>query len=114
MKTLAKPSRVIGPEDVREGQYITVTHTMYEFLSDRCAPEYDQEVTATRVTLINGDAGQPLKVVAVCLPFVLTRNTAGLLCSLDLRQHHIAKLTKGYGRKAFKKKKSTNKQTTKT
>ncbi len=114
MKTQTKPSRVIGPEDVRRGDYVTVTHTMYEYISDLCPSITEEEVKIVRVTVMSDDAGLANKVVAVCLPFILVEDTTGKRESLDLRRHRIAILTKNYGRKAFKKKKPLKKQPTKT
>ncbi|MEZ6190923.1 MAG: hypothetical protein R3C45_06475 [Phycisphaerales bacterium] len=101
MSKCKKPSRVIGPEDVRVGDYVTVTHTTYEFLMDRCADFSQDEVKPRRVTLIPWNAGRPLQVLSVCLPFVLVRDISKATDTLDLRQHRIARLRKAYGRKAF-------------
>ena len=106
MSTCKKPSRVIGPEDVRIGDYLTVTHTTYEFIADPCAGITQDEVKPARVTVIPWDAGRPVKVVAVCLPFVLVVDASRNTDTLDLRRHRIAKLGKDYGRKAFKSDKS--------
>ncbi len=100
-----KPSRVIGPEDVRRGDYVTVTHTLYEFIQDTCASTPRQEIPVSRVTVMSDDAGRAMKVVAVCLPFVLVEDTHGKRDSLDLRRHRVARLTNAFGRKAFKARK---------
>ncbi len=105
MDTKTKPSRVIGPEDVRRGDYVTVTHTLYEYISDLCAATPGQEVPITRVTVMSDDAGKANKIVEVCLPFVLVKDANGKLDSLDLRRHRVARLTKAYGRRAFSAKK---------
>jgi hypothetical protein len=110
MDTQLKPSRVIGPEDVRCGDYVTVTHVMYEYIQDICASTPSQEIPVSRFTLMSDDAGQAHKVVAVCLPFVLVEDPNGKSGSLDLRRHRIAKLTEKYGRKAFKTKKANQKR----
>lgn len=106
MRTSKKPSRVIGPEDVRIGDYVTVTHTTYEFVMDPCPGISQDEVKPNRVTLIPWDAGRPMKVLSVCLPFVLVVDTARTTDTLDLRRHRIAKLSSAHGRKAFKADKS--------
>ncbi len=92
---------MIGPEDLRRGDFITVTHTTYEFIADFCAPAIEREIVPTRTTMIPCEAGQPMKVVAVCLPFALVRHTNRALGTLDLRRHRVARLNKGFGRKAF-------------
>ncbi len=101
MDTKTKPSRVIGPEDVRCGDYVTVTHTLYEYIQDPCSSTPGHEIPIARVTVMSDDAGKAKKIVEVCLPFVLVKDATGKLDSLDLRRHRIARLTKAYGRRAF-------------
>ena len=112
MPKLPKPSRHVGPEDIRPGDYLTVTHATYEFIPFGCTPDYDPdaEVKTKRVTFIPDEAGQPLKVVAVCPPFVLVKSMDKQRGSLDLRRHHVAKLSDIYGRKVFKKSKKRKKK----
>lgn len=109
MDTQTKPSRLIGPEDVKRGDYVTVTHTMYEFYHDICPSLPDDDIKIMRATVMSDEAGQAKKVIAVCLPFVLVENSLGRQESLDLRRHRIARLSKSYGREAFKKKKDVKK-----
>lgn len=108
MTKIAKPSRVIGPEDVRVGDYITVTHATEEYIADTCAYEHGRDAKPRRVTMIPEWAGYPMRVTAVCLPFVLVRLVTKSQGSLDLRRHQIAKLSRAYGRKAFKSEKKTS------
>lgn len=93
---------MVGPEDLHPGDYVTVAHTTYEFFADFCALGENRDVTPTRITMIPDEAGQPMKVLAVCLPFVLVRYTNRVAGTLDLRRHRVAKLSDTYGRKAFK------------
>lgn len=102
MKKLSKPSRVIGPEDVRRGQYVTLTHATYELLVDRCGMGSGQELKTGKVTIIPYEAGHPLKVVSVCLPFVLVVDMNKRHRTLDLRRQQIARLSKAFGKRAFK------------
>ena len=104
MKTQTKPSRAIGPEDVKRGDFVTVTHTMHEYLQDLCPSLPEDDVKIVRVTVMSEEAGQAKRVIAVCLPFILVEDIANKRASLDLRRHRIARLSKGYGRIAFKKK----------
>jgi hypothetical protein len=110
MDTKTKPSRVVGPEDVRRGDYVTVTHTMYEYIQDPCVSTPSQEIPIARVTVMSDDAGKAKKIVEVCLPFVLVKDANGKLDSLDLRRHRVAKLTEKYGRRAFEAKKKRKKR----
>jgi hypothetical protein len=59
-------------------------------------------VEPIRVTLMPGQA-QPMKVVEVCLPFVLVRKASGKHETLDVRRYRFARVSKEFGRKAFKR-----------
>ena len=109
MKTQTKPSRVIGPEDVRRGDYVTVTHATYEFLPDGCTNTSDKEVSPVRVTAMHHEAGRPYKVVSVCLPFVLVQDACNKLDTMDLRRHRIARVSRKYGKQTFKAMKALSK-----
>jgi hypothetical protein len=101
METAIETSRSAAAEDLREGDYVTVTRMAVElvpFLVDECW-------TTPRVHRVHVTppwSGYPLRVVKVCLPFVLTRDPKSQSMTLDLRRYQLAKLTEGYGRKAFK------------
>jgi hypothetical protein len=45
-----------------------------------------------RLRIIPGDAGVPLKVFAVCLPFVYAKDHKGNVQSLDIRRQQIVRL----------------------
>jgi hypothetical protein len=78
-----------------------------------CVSEYDDsdaEIKTRRFTYMPEEAGQPLKVRAVCLPFVLVKTMNGERGTLDLRRHRVAKLTREYGGEAFKAKKKGKKK----
>lgn len=97
-----KPSRLIGPEDIRVGQYVTCAHQTYELVPSPCdVPTGDRHVEPHYVTVTAPDAGEALRVEAVCLPYVLVRTMHGRIDAVDLRQVRLARLSKAYGRAAF-------------
>ncbi|MEX2216912.1 MAG: hypothetical protein WD768_22555 [Phycisphaeraceae bacterium] len=103
MSKTIEPSRVIGPEDVKTDQFVTITHVMYELLPDECTSIPQRVIDPLRVTLMCPCAGRPMKVVEVCLPFVLVKDPAGTHLTIDLRRYQIALLSNTFGRKAFRK-----------
>jgi len=97
-----KPSRLIGPEDVRAGQYVTCAHRTFELFVHPCdVLTAERHLQPYYATVTAYDAGRALRVEAVCLPFVLVRDTHGRVEGLDLRQVRLARLSKAYGRAAF-------------
>jgi hypothetical protein len=82
----------IAGEDTRRGDFVTVLSTTYE------VPSYmwDQAMLPVpelvRLKLVPGDAGVPLKVFSVCLPFVYAKDSKGDVKTLDLRRQQIARL----------------------
>jgi hypothetical protein len=99
--TLAK---ALAPEDIRPGDFVTPLFTTAEVLSFwwnggawNLPP--DQPV---RVRMTYNCDGMPMRVKAVCLPFVLTKNPAGEQSSLDLRKCQIARLDGRFAKRAWK------------
>ena len=105
-------ARVAG-EDIKRGDYVTVLNEVVELPSfywsgaGSTLPA-DEPV---RVCFMPSDAGQPFKVVAVCLPFVYTERPRGGTTTFDTRQKQLVRLDPDSGctvwkrlRKALKKK----------
>ena len=68
MKTCMKPSRLIGPEDIRPGIFVAISHETFQFIPDRESGMEGRHIKPARVTVIPCNAGQPLLVKNVCLP----------------------------------------------
>src|SRR5262245_50942731 len=101
MDTKHETTRSLAPEDVREGDYVTVSRQVIELLPMFCDEAW-RKPEVQRVRVMPGWAGYPLRVVRVCLPFVLAKNPQGQGVTLDVRRHELSKLTDDYGKKAFK------------
>lgn len=93
--TVSKP---LAPEDVCAGDIVTVLSTITELPSFMwCAdPSTLPADELVRVRHIPKDSGIPLKVTAVCLPFVLVRHPHGKPRIVDVRQSQLARLTQPY------------------
>ncbi len=99
--TLAKS---LAPEDVRVGQYVAVLRVTYEvpsYVWDGC-DSFGERNELVRLAMVPDEPAEPLKVKAVCLPFVLVRSSSGHVRGLDVRRFHLARLDDTYARTAWK------------
>lgn len=99
--TLAK---ALAPEEIRVGDYVTPLHFVaevpsYYWLSECWSLPADQPV---RIRFTCSSDGAPLKVKAICLPFVLVKGPTGSQTSLDLRNCQLARLDNRYARRTWK------------
>jgi hypothetical protein len=106
---LAKP---LAPEDVRCGDFVAVLHVISEVPSYYWCDEsfrlpHDELV---RIQHIPDDAGLPLKVRSVCLPFVFVKNAAAERKTLDLRRCRLARLDRDYATTAWKAYRKTHRK----
>lgn len=97
--TVAKP---LAPEDVAPGQFVAILHEVVN--TPRWA--FDEGVWTLRPS--PGSHAQapeefdvPMRVVAVCLPFVLVTCAPGGLRQVDVRRARLALLSAEYAAKAF-------------
>jgi hypothetical protein len=97
-------ARIAG-EDLKPGDYVTALTEMIEFPSflwsvDSAATPKDELV---RLRYLPRDAGEPFKVIVVCLPFVYTKRANGKLTTFDTRKHQLVKLDNMSGKKVWKR-----------
>lgn len=104
MDTQITLSKLLAPEEIRPGEYITLLREVHEFLNiwAACDPLLKRELLL-RAEFIAEDAGLPLRVVSVCLPFVLAEEPSRKHRTLDVRRYAIARLDERYAKKAMKK-----------
>ncbi len=107
--TLAKS---LAPEDVRAGDYVAVLHIVHEFpaivwCDDTSLIDRNEIV---RLPFVPENGGQPLKVISVCLPFVLVKYPGGKQRSLDVRHCRLARLDRAYAKAAVGKRKPKKKR----
>ena len=102
--------RVRSPEDIRLGDFIAVTHTRYELVPDNLEPMLaGQEVEPIRLTALPYDAGTPMKVIALCLPFVIGETAVDMRVVVDTRRHALTQVSEDYAM-AYKPKPSDDKK----
>lgn len=110
MKTTAKSNPdttvalPIAGEDIQCGDYVTVLNEIIELPSFlwNCSGAALQADELVRTQIMPDDAGQPFKVIAVCLPFVYTRPPQGQLTTFDTRRHQLVRLDSENGRTVWK------------
>jgi hypothetical protein len=103
-RNAASLAKALAPEDVRAGDFVAVLDEVFEapsfFWCDSGALMSREEVVRIRYTP-TGEA-VPLKVMAVCLPYVLVKQPCGGKRTLDVRKTRLARLDRRYARKAWK------------
>ena len=91
---------VVAGEDLRVGDDIAILTEIVEIPS--CFWDCDATTLSphdlVRLRYTSRDPGVPLKVVAVCLPFVCVQTPQDQHRLLDLRMVQIARLTASYAR----------------
>lgn len=97
-------ARIAG-EDLKPGDFITALTEMIELPSflwccDSVATPKDELV---RLNCLPRDAGEPFKIMVVCLPFVYTKRANGKLATFDIRKHQLVKLDNKSGKKVWKR-----------
>ena len=104
-------ARIAG-EDINQGDYVTVLNEIVELPSylwscSGAALPADEPV---RIPYMPRDAGQPFKVIAVCLPFVYAERPRGGVNVIDTRQQQLVRLDPDRSRSVWKQMRKTLKK----
>lgn len=97
-------ARSLAPEEVAVGDFVAILRVTYEvpsFVWDDCDTFTDRS-ELVRLAMIPEEDSKPLKVRAVCLPFVLVESSVGDRRGLDIRRYQLARLDPAYARAAWK------------
>ena len=91
-------AKSLAPEDVCVGDYVAPLHERYDFpsffwCSDAALADRAETVT---IRLMARGNNIPLKVKAVCLPFVLVKHPLRGTLTLDVRRYQLARLDPAY------------------
>ncbi len=104
-------ARVAG-EDIARGDFVAVTNEIMElpsyYWSYSGAMLPPEEPVRIRFTARN--AGQPYKVLGVCLPFVYAKTHRGRLIVIDTRQKQLVRLDRECARTVWQKMKSPTRE----
>jgi hypothetical protein len=98
----------VAGEDLACGDYVSLlceTVELPSFLWDGWGAGLSPH-ELVRLRIMPTNAGQPLKVVAVCLPFVYVKTHSGELTAVDIRRTQLARLEPTCARRVWKQLKS--------
>jgi hypothetical protein len=90
----------LAPEDISKGDYVAVLSQTSEYPSFLwgCDSAIRQAEDPVRINLESVADGSPLRVVAICLPFVFVREPSRQYRTIDIRLTRLAKLDHGYAK----------------
>jgi hypothetical protein len=102
-KTLTtRLARAIAAEDIRPGIYVAELNVIEEHVPFACDIESMKRLDGpVRLRWLPMDV-DPVKVVAVCLPYVFVRGADGDHRTVDVRRVELARLPKAYGRAVWR------------
>lgn len=96
-------ARIAG-EDIANGDYVAVLSEIVELPSflwncSGISMPIDEPV---RLRYLPSSAGEPHRVVTVCLPFVYAKRPKGKLIAFDIRQQQLVRIDRTSGRSLWK------------
>jgi len=105
-------AKSLAAEDIQLGDVVAVLDVIYEYPSFLWSSESHMLAPEELIRLCwrSPDAGRPLKVKAVCLPYVLVKPPKGRHQTLDIRQCRLVRLADDYAKKAWKKLRKSRKK----
>lgn len=112
MTTTNLLSHVLAPEDIQVGDYLAILRVTSEYVvppwqRTDCNPEL---TPVMRFAHYPANTGRPLKVLEICLPFVLVEKPNGKHTSLDVRRMQLARISAAYGERVFALKRAEREQ----
>lgn len=91
----------LAPEDLAAGQYVTPLTRIREHMPFFCTEEaFKNRTEPYRMTCLP-KVRAPVRVVEVCLPFVLIETPKGTTRMIDLRRFRLARVSDRFGRIMF-------------
>lgn len=94
---------MIAPEDLRRGDYIAVLSEIIElpsFLWNETIPSGRSELV--RVRRLPTEDRAPLKIKAICLPFIFVKLPSGTFETIDVRLASLVRLERRYAKAVWK------------
>ena len=97
-------SRSLAAEDLKCGDFVGILHEIVEWPSFLWSsdPQLLPPHELVRLQCRASDGGTPLKVKAICLPFVFVKKPCGQHRILDVRQHRLVRLSGDYAEPVWK------------
>jgi hypothetical protein len=94
---------MVAPEDLRRGDFVAVLSEIVElpsFLWTETIPSGRSELV--RVRRLPTEDRAPLKVKAICLPFIFVKLPSGQFQTIDVRLANLVRLEKRYAKAVWK------------
>lgn len=107
-----KAAATVAGEDLACGDYVSLlneTVGVPSYFWDCCGASLSPH-ELVRLKVIPDDAGQPLKVIAVCLPFVYAKKPTGEPATIDTRRTQLVRLDRKCARAVWKQLRSESKR----
>ncbi len=98
--------RTLPPEDIRAGQFVSVLNELYELPRSWLGSAMPGESPMTTLVCLPDEDEVPMRVVEVCLPFVLAERADGKPRTLDVRRFRLARVSPKFARKVFSRMKA--------
>jgi len=102
----------VAAEDLACGDYVSLLNETVDFPSflwDSCGATLSPH-ELVRLKVIPVTAGRPLKVIAICLPFVYAKMPGGKMSTIDTRRTQLVRLNRKCARVIWKELQSHAKQ----
>ncbi len=111
MDQKTRTARPIAPEDIRKGKYVAVLSITHELLPLLCESAwlFERSQPCRIAFWPDEDEMEPVKVISLCLPFVLVKDARGRVRTFDVRRHRLAAVSEEFGRKCFKRARAARK-----
>ena len=100
----SKLAKTLAPEEIRVGDFVSKLYEVREYPAlVWCYEEFGtSRDEMIRIPFTPDSGGEPLKVLSVCLPFVLVKHPCGQRYTLDVRLVKLARLERGFAKTAWK------------
>jgi len=107
-------ARSLAAEDLRCGDFVGILRETIELPSFHwsCDVQLLPPDELIRIVYQPVHGGTPLKVKAICLPFVFVKNPVGQHQTLDVRRQQLVRLSESYARLVWKTLARTKQQPT--
>lgn len=112
IQTTPDAVRMLAADDVAVGEFVVVMSATAQIPSYFwCFESLDYPRNEmVQMNFVPSESGQPLEVVAICLPFLLVEDFASQRQILDLRHARIARVNEAFAEKTRKSLAKNNKR----
>lgn len=95
-------SKPLMPDDVERGDFVSILNWTIEMLPIVDLSEWSDIIEPKRAVVLPCETAV-YRVIDVCVPFVLAKKPDGAHVTFDLRRYRLARVSKQFGRRVFKR-----------